>query len=197
MRKRIQSAVMVLVAVVMSALPAFAHGQTVLDKDDSDGPLDLVAAEQRHQSGDVKGLKLRLVTYEVWDSATLGGGHQFVSFEFNLDADPAIERCLVITNQEVEPGAFALRGHIYKNCKYFNDEQIGSTSLVSRPDQHSVRVSIPRKAMLPRSADVYKWRAVSSFEEDDPQSACPSPQPHGDGGYGVCSDFTAWQRHRN
>lgn len=183
-----------LVAVFLMTASASAHSRTTLDKDDVAGPLDIVATKQSHEETGVRGLTLRLITYETWDSDTLGGSHQFVSFEFNLDSDSAIERCLVITNQEVEPGAFALRGDVYKNCKYFDDERIGSTSLVTRPDQHSVKVNIRKRLLVPKGSGAYRWRAASSFEEQDQNSACAAPDPHGDGGYGTCKDLTSWSR---
>lgn len=187
----------ILFALLLATTPAFAHSRTTLDQDDTAGPLDTVAAKLKHEEKGVDGLTLRLITYEKWESDILGGGRQFISFEFNLDADSVIERCLVVTKQEVEPGAFALRGDVYKSCKYFDDERVGSTSLVTRPDQHSVKVRVRKRLLVPRASGAYKWRAATSFEEQDQSSSCPTPEPHGDGGYGTCNDLTSWSRHRS
>lgn len=192
-------AALALLTALIGASPATAHEQTVLDQDDSDGPLDIVAARQRHarvtevQTHPEKEiryieLRYRIVTYEKWERSIVSGGHNFISFEFNLDRDRTIERCLVITNSEHE-----MLGRIYKNCTYFDDELVAMAS-VGRRDKHSLDVAFPRR-MLGKSIKKWRWRAVTSFEEQDQSSACPAPEPHGDGGYGACTDFTKWARH--
>lgn len=180
--------------------PGIAHEQTELDADDSPGPLDMVAARQRHHVSrelqthprkefKVTELRYRLVTYEKWERDIVSGNHNFISFEFNLDDDPVIERCLVITNSE-----FEMLGRMYKNCNYFDDELLGSAT-VSRRDRHSVNTAFPRR-LLRKGITSWKWRAVTSFEEQSQSSPCPAPEPHGDGGYGACPDFTEWRIHR-
>lgn len=193
------AAALALLPALVWASPATAHEQTVLDKDDSDGPLDIVAARQRHarvtelQTHPEKEiryveLRYRIVTYEKWERSIVSGGHNFISFEFNLDGDQVIERCLVITNSEHE-----MLGHIYKNCTYFDDKLVGMAS-VGRRDKHSLDVAFPRR-LLGKSINKWRWRAVTSSEEQNQSSACPAPEPHGDGGCGVCTDFTKWDRH--
>lgn len=184
----------------VSMLPGLAHEQTKFDADDSSGPLDIVAARQRHRvlvkahthperESRFTELRYRLVTYEKWERAILSGNHSFISFEFNLDDDSVIERCLVITNSE-----FELLGRMYKNCNYFNDELVGSAS-VSRPDKHSLDTAFGRW-LLRKGITRWSWRAVTSFEEQSQSSSCPSADPHGDGGYGTCTDFTDWKTHK-
>lgn len=57
-------------ALILLAPPAVAHTQTRLDRDDTAGTLDLVAARHKHR-GSPKKLILKLVTYEKWQN--LGG----------------------------------------------------------------------------------------------------------------------------
>jgi len=185
---------------------ASAHQQTVLDTDDTAGGLDLVAA--RHddprfsivsshpeRSTTFRELQLRATTFEAWDPESLSGVHNFIAFEFDLDGDPQVERCLVITGEEVDPGEYRLRADAYKGCIYFNDERIGGSTRIRRPDDHTVKVFIRKKRLL-GSDRLYRWRAATAYEQPTGSSECPAPEPHGDGGYGACSDFTEWQRHR-
>ncbi len=176
------------------------HEKTELDKDDSAGPLDIVAARQRHRVAHLLQthpqrefkeieLRYRLVTYEAWEREIVSGNHNFISFEFDLDADRAIERCLVITNSE-----FEMLGRMYKNCTYFDDELVGSAS-VGRRDKHSLDTAFPRR-LLRKGITRWKWRAVTSFEQQNQNSSCAAPDPHGDGGYGACADFTQWRTHK-
>jgi uncharacterized protein YcnI len=190
-----------LAALLVASVPSgMAHEQTELDADDSHSPLDIVAARQRHRvfteaqthpgkQFKVTELRYRLVTYEKWEREIVSGNHNFISFEFNLDDDPVIERCLVITN-----GEFEMLGRMYKNCNYFDDELVGSAS-VSRPDKHSLVTAFPRR-LLRKGITKWRWRAVTSYEEQDQSSSCPASEPHGDGGYGTCSDFTDWKKHK-
>ncbi len=186
--------------VLSLATAAWPHEQTGLDRADSPGPLDIVAARQRHArvtelqthpQREIRSteLRYRLVTYEEWERTIVPGGRNFISFEFNLDRDRGIERCLVITNSEHE-----MLGRMYKDCTYVHDELIGSAS-VGRRDQHSLDTNF-RLRLLGRNATKWRWRAITSFEEQNPNSPCPAPEPHGDGGYGACADFTEWKRHR-
>ncbi len=184
-----------------ASMPAgMAHERTELDADDSPGPLDIAAVRHRHRVYGVAQshperffkateLKFRLVTYEKWERDLVSGRHNFISFEFNLDSDGAIERCLVITNGEHE-----MLGRMYKNCNYFDDELVGSAS-VSRPDKHSIHTAFPRR-LLRKKINKWTWRAVTSFEEQQQAGDCPAPEPYGDGGYGACPDFTNWKTHR-
>ncbi len=192
--------VVTLALICGSVATGMAHDQTLLDDDDSPGPLDIVAARQRHRvfteaqshprnEYQVVELRYKVITYEKWEREIVSGNHNFISIEFNLDDDAVIERCLVITNSEHE-----MLGRMYRNCIYFNDELVGSAS-VSRRDKHSLNTSFARR-LLRKGITKWKWRAVTSFEEQSENSPCPAPEPHGDGGYGSCVDFTAWQRHR-
>lgn len=178
--------------------PSMAHPQTALDEDDSAGPLDTVAARATHKKSTETGrryFELTLITYEEWSDATVGGGKNFIAFEFETDRDDLIDRCLVITRREVEPSTFALEANVYRECNYFNSDRVSGTQQITRPDQHSVNVAIGRRLLVGRGVTSYRWRSVTSFEEQRQEGPCPAPDPHGDGGYGACADFTRWQRH--
>ncbi len=199
MKKLVVVAASALVSLALLAPTAAAHPQTALDTDDSPGPLDTVAARVSDKQSDETGrryFELRLVTYEEWSDATVGGGKNFIAFEFQTDKDELIDRCLVITQREVEPDVFALEANVYRECNYFNSDRVSGTQLITRPDQHSVDISIGRRALLGRGVRAYRWRSVTSFEEQQQSSECAAPEPHGDGGYGACADFTRWIRHR-
>lgn len=197
-RGRIKVAV-ALVSLSLMTSPATAHLQAPVDDDDSPGTLDIVVVRHRHrvyetaqthpsrQSTSTE-LSFRLVTYEKWEGSVLSGGHNFISFEFNLDGDDGIERCLVVTK-----GRNEMLGRMYKDCKYAEDELAGSAS-VSRPDKHSIHTAFPRK-LLRRGIESYRWRAVTSYE-DEQTSECAPQDPPSAGGYGTCLDATKWKSHR-
>ena len=187
MKKRLTIGALAIGALLLATISAgWAHEQTSLDPDDSPGPLDIVAKQQRDRTSLVRN---RLVTYEKWTDDVLSGNHNFISFEFNLDRDPVVERCVVITNGDTE-----LTGTVYKNCIYFDDEKVGDAR-VGRPDEHTVNAAFARD-LLRENIRGWRWRAVTSFEEQGQNSPCPAPTPHGDGGYGACKDSTVWRLHK-
>ncbi|HEX2058287.1 MAG TPA: hypothetical protein VHI71_07950 [Actinomycetota bacterium] len=191
-----------LVALVVAAAgPTAAHERTSLDGDDSRGPLDVVVARIRHREIGVAGshggssrsateLRLRLVTYDKWGRKLLNGDRRFIAFEFDLDDDKRIERCLVVKNGEEE-----LTGRVYRGC-YRRMEPAGRTS-VSRPDRHSIHTTIDKRR-LGRRVRTLEWRVTTSFEvagagEDGPCAATGgSPSDP----YGTCRDSTRWRPHR-
>jgi len=186
------------ILVMMGA--AGAHPQTVLDADDTSGPLDIVAARAKHRvleqtvthgggARTTTTLYFRLVTYETWSNDAISGAKRFISFEFDRDGDDDAERCVVITDDD-EP---ELIGRVYRGCDYEQDELIGAVS-ASRRDAHSVRFSIEKRDLGRRLTSV-RWRALTSFEEPGNED-CPHQGPPGDGGYGSCVDRTSWKRHR-
>jgi hypothetical protein len=192
----------VVAASLAVAAPGDAHEQTHFDKDDSDGPLDVAAARLRHRvlfeasshpesTRRVTEIKLRIVTYEKWNSELLTGEKNFITFEFNFDDDATIERCIVVTHGEFEP-----RVELHRGCSYQDDEPMRILS-GHRPDNHSIVVAVDRH-QLKRRLRVFEWRAVTSYEdpnadEGDPCWAGTFPSP---GPYGVCKDATKWRGHR-
>ncbi len=201
MKRSIAAAVCLVVFAVPAAL---AHEQTSLDRDDSPGPLDLVAVRHKHQvlrqvsshperSRRVTELRYRIVTYDRWARSAISGRKNFISIEFNLDDDRRVERCLVITYE----GGPELRGSLYRRCGSYPQRELITTLSVSRPDRHSVHTMV-EKHRLRRDIAALQWRVVTSFEDPEAgeNGTCwpgtfPTPGP-----YGVCTDVTKWRPHR-
>ncbi|MFN2524800.1 MAG: hypothetical protein ABR505_00825 [Actinomycetota bacterium] len=179
-----------------------ADEQTRFDDDDSEGPLDVAAVRLRHRvffqvsshsktRRRVTEIKLRLATYEKWDSELLTGRKNFIAFEFNFDDDAIRERCIVITHGEFEP-----RVELHRRCWTTKQEFVRVLS-GHRPNGHSIVVAIDRHR-LKRGLREFTWRAVTSYEDpeadrDDPCWAGTFPSP---GPYGVCEDLTKARHHR-
>lgn len=195
--------------VLITSVPAAGHPRAVLDGDDSDGPLDLAGAQHNHQTiawsgigtgGMATSVRFKLATYERWTYEAIEGSiKRWVGVEIDLDNDRKVDRCLMV-RAHVPPDGTAALGYsvtIYKGCNYFDDRLVKSygSDQVSRPDEHSIRVHVPKKALLGRGVKTYRWRALTSFEEQRQNSACSEPEDHADGGYGTCVDFTRWKRH--
>lgn len=183
----------VLLGLLVPATSGWAHPAATLDRDDSEGPLDIAGAASRHRRvGDEGGqyVDLELAVYEAWAESTVAGGRNFVSFELEWDGDDGVERCVVV--RASDDGS--LRATVARNCVYLNDDQLDVAASVERPDEHSVVVRVPRRAVT-GGRSTYRWRAVTSFEEQPQGSPCAQPEPHGDGGYGTCADFTRWIEH--
>ena len=195
--------------LVALAVPAAGDSQTVLDSDDSESPTDVVAARHRHARRDTAAtpghrtrerLWFRIVTYEAWSHEAIDGHEQFITFEINKDQDDEIERCVVVRAHT--PGEAASLGYsasIYERCIYFDDDKLVAsygTEHVTRPDTHSLRVHVPKRALLGQADRAYRWRAATAFTDENPGTPCSEPDPHHDGGYGECHDFTRWVRHR-
>ena len=198
--------IVLVVSILMLASSAAAHSRTTLDGDDSPGPLDLVAArhseffidEIHSERGDSTGVTMKLVTFEKWTRETVAGQFNFVGWEFNLDGDAAIERCVLVQRREVEPGKFRLEATIYKRCSSTPRERVATAFRVWREDRHSIKVEVMRARRLLGRDRSYAWRAVTSFQEQEPRqkAACehrvyapPAPL------YGTCADFSRWKRH--
>ena len=205
MKKLLSTAVVTVLVAVLGGT-GMAHTQFALDPDDSPGPMDIVTARLAHKVDDGKPtIKLRLVTYETWTYESIDDRKQFVSFEIDVPKDRlerGADRCVVVQahTEPAEPGtdpALGYSANVYKNCMYFGDDLVKSYGMerVTIPDAHSIQVQIPKRVLVGSRADSYRWRAVTSFEEPQQSSVCPSPGPH-DGGYGACADFTKWQRHK-
>ncbi len=183
---------MVLVAVL--AGPAGAHGRTVLDPDDSPGPLDVVAARVKHPEGLVK---MRLVTYEEWDNATISGDLDFVSFEFD-GARPGIDRCVVVQLDATEgSGPTPVRGTVYKDCNAPTpySHEVGRVIRVTRPDAHGIEIYVDADVLWKKPPESFAWRALTSYE-DAGHPGCEPPDPMPPEHFvGTCADPTSWNTH--
>jgi hypothetical protein len=167
-----------------------AHTQTVLDGDDSPGPLDLVAARHRHVvhdtgAGRERLLVFRFVTYEGWSNDALNGPSNYVYIAFRDR-----ERCIEIY---LTPEG-ALEGRmIHYGCRSIPGRPIGESIPVTRPDAHSARLALPKR-LLGGDTSNYVWHIATSYErEGDPN--CPPSEQYSDRREGSCTDFTRWKRH--
>lgn len=194
-----------LLGVLLAVSPASAHPQTTLDRDDTTGPLDLVAAKQSesfvlqsHPHRSWMLLDMKLVTFEAWNDDVLADPYNYLGFELNLDGDDNIERCVLIQQRESESGSPQVQATAYRGCSNMPREQMGEPFRVRRPDEHTVLLSIRKRRLIGRERS-YEWRAVSSYQdpEQGPGSGCerrdyapPGPL------YASCADFTRWKTHR-
>ena len=186
--------------VVLLASPAWGDTQTRLDPDDSAGGLDLETVTHRHKitsSGRII-LRFRLSTYEAWQFAD-EQEEEFISVEFNLDKDNAVERCADV-DLRLKDGAVELYADVYKNCTQEGAwDRVGSARNVTRPDEKSLTVTLARR-LLGRRVRVYDWRIVTAYGDAWSQE-CPIVTPggpdHGTARHnGFCEDFTPWIKHR-
>lgn len=180
---------------LLVASPAWGHSQIRVDADDVEGPLDVVEVRQNHQKVPPRTIRLRLTTYETWESQVLerssSNERRFVSFEFDTDGDTSgdAQRRVVIryVDGQLEAGMYA---------DGTSGDPLGPPMAsvgVRRPDEHSVKVWFPRR-LLGKGIRTYSWRTTTSFEaENDP--TCPKPEGPYDGGHGTCADFTPFERH--
>lgn len=117
----------------------------------------------------------------------------FLSLEFDKNGDGNPERCLDIGRDG------SLKAQMYRDsffgCVIQADEnKVGDGALANRPDEHSVKVTIPKR-WLGRNSKVYRWRAATSFEEDGHADCAPPENVPPERRYGTCVDFTRWRRH--
>ena len=177
--------------------PAWGDRQTVLDRDDSPGPFDIVAARHFHRITDSGKTRLgfRFVTYESWTDDDF----DIASVELNFDRDSVPERCVVFRRWQVEPGVYEWVAEVFRECSYFIDEKLGETRRVTRPDDHSLAVTFG-KSLLRKNVSTYKWRVVTGFSAEG-NADCPPPpppppgEPGPDGTYWGCRDVTRWTTH--
>lgn len=190
-RLKAVSAVAFFLALFLAA-PAGAHTQTVLDRDDTPGLFDVAAARQSHRTTDSGKILVTFgfVTYEAWTDDDF----HIASIEISLDRDTYPERCVVVKRQEEDGGLYRWKAVIFKGCTYFTDEQLGETRQVTRPDEHSLSVTVPRRLIIRNGVPKYKWRVVTGYVDDE-STECPPGEPGTDGTDWGCRDVTAWKAH--
>ncbi len=187
---------MLILLQILVAIPAIADRQVTIDPDDSKGPLDLVYGQLSHRNIDGRHyFKVRAGTYESWDARLLNEGSEkrWISLEFNLDEDSIRERRVFVTYQEGNGLVARMYGPGFGDPEMPHSRFLGFVA-VRRPDNHSVSVTFRRK-LLGANLEHFSWLAGSSYEDDVLGSSCPIPDPHGDGGYGSCRDFTRRRDH--
>ena len=163
------------VAIAVAALcmlavaeTAQAGTDTVRDRNDRPGPLDIRSASQGHSGTKVTHT---IRTFANWPIGLLGPSTpNFFSLEISTDSDRAVERVVVI---------FSTPGRMIAGVFTRSGSFLARTG-ASRPNAHTVKVTI-RRALLGNPAG-YRWRALSFFR---------SPSPCGDG----CLDRAPGLRH--
>ena len=201
----IRRLILAALGVALVVTPASAHPQTTLDRDDTAGPLDLVAGKQNesgvlqtHPTRSWMVLDMKLVTFESWDDNDLVDPYNFLGFELNLDGDDNIERCVLIQQREAESGPPEVQATAYRGCSEVPRQQLGEPFRVRRPDAHTVLLSVRKRFLIGRERS-YEWRAVSSYQdpEQGPGSGCERREYAPPGPlYASCADFTRWKTHR-
>lgn len=183
------------ILLLVAAAPAVPHERVTLDADDSAGPLDIVVTRLKHP-GDQ--LRLLLVTYEQWGDTTISDDLDYVRFDLARGDRRGIERCIVVRLHPAEGGGVkASDGRVYRNCyaplPYY--DQIGTADVVTRPDGHSLELSVNRRTLWKTDPRKISFRAFTSYE-DDAHPACQRPDPYPPEHFeGTCSDATAWRSH--
>ena len=185
---------------------ASARPQTTLDRDDTAGPLDVVAGKQNegfvlqsHPTRSWMVLDMKLVTFEAWNDDDLADPLNFLGFELDLDGDDNIERCVLIQQRETETGPPEVQATAYRGCSDMPREQLGEPFRVGRPDDHTVLLSVRKRFLIGRRQRSYEWRAVSSYQdpEQGPGTGCERREYAPPGPlYASCADFTRWKTHR-
>lgn len=180
--------------------PASAHVQTVLDGDDTESPVDIVAGRLSHAKRQVT---LRMVAYERWANSALSsqGGparrYRFAAFELDLDGDDRPDRCVAASwanDVMSDPNAGHYRPTVYEACTYAPEDEIG-TGTWARPDDHTLVLNVARSLFAPRAEGAFRWRAVTSYAEDG-EGPCRAEDETEADPYGTCTDFTEWMTHR-
>lgn len=198
MRSKTVAVVIALAAFGVLATPADAHQRVVLDGDDTSGPFDMVAVRMNHlYVGEThpertwRILEFRLITYGTWTNDALTGIDTHITFEFDLDKDEDVDRCLVI--QRSADGR--LEGQMYSvGCEFVLGKPVGKPQDVRRRDEHSLEIDF-RPRLLGEDVTTFRWRAVTSYDREG-DSECPQPDPlPPERRYATCTDFTRWQGH--
>lgn len=170
-KARLSALALLTIATLFVGVPATADRRAFLDEDDSAGPLDLVAATHGHKTTE-RGTQLLVhgvVTYEKW--ATEDDVGTF-SFGFNTDRDDVFERGVVVSYHDGKLTA-----------KVFNRRGEGEGTIgyarVWRPDEHSVKIGIPRWLMKRHNLTFYRWfaRSHAQTEELECQLGCTDELP--------------------
>ena len=182
--------------VLALAAPADAHVRTVLDPDDSPGPLDIVAARLRDPREEF--LKLRIVTYEEWESVQPTGPLDFFSLELDDPARPGVDRCVVMRTRDAGDGFVTMEAVVYSGCEppFPYDHVHGYSPGGTRPDSHSTTILVDPEVLWKKPPPVFRWRAVTSYEDPDYPGCEPPDPPPPEHFSGTCTDVTEWDTHR-
>ena len=143
-----------------------AGATTTTDGDDVVGALDVQSVSQGHAPGKVVHT---IRTYGNWPVRILGPSRpNYLLFEFSTDADAAPERSVIVVSRS---------GRLIALIFGPNGRFIASAG-VSRPNRHSVRVTVPL-VRLGRPAG-YRWQAFAFYKSTNAcRHGCFDHAPNG------------------
>jgi hypothetical protein len=149
---------------LVSAGGAWADTKRVADPNDTRGALDLRAATHAHSG---RRVVHTLATFASWPAGLLGPRTpNFLALALDTKGDRRPERIVVIVSGHgrLAAGVFTRAGRY-----------VGSAT-ASRPNAHTVRVSIRRARLGPAAG--YRWAALSYFEGAGCSRGCADLAPN-------------------
>lgn len=193
----IRRTLLIILVIAVLGPTASAHQTAALDGDDSPGPLDIVATQMKHSDSR---LKLGVITYERWADSTLSGELNYIRFDLDRVDRPGIQRCVLVRLYPPEPpneGPTEVQTDAFRRCDaplpYYRETE--ATTSVVRFDQHSLTLYVQKGFLWKRPLRDLRFRALTSFEDEDhPECRPPDPTPP-EHFFGTCSDETEWRRH--
>ncbi len=153
LRRSRRGAVTVLTALAVSlagAGNALADTKRISDGNDRPGPLDIRSATHGHA-----GVRVvhTISTFSTWRVGLLGlNTPNLFALEISTDADPALERLVII---------FSANGRMVANVFRLPGGRFLGSASASRPNARTVRVSILRSRL--GSPVGYRWKAHSQY----------------------------------
>jgi hypothetical protein len=138
-------------AAVAFPTSAQAHSETVLDRNDRPGPLDIRSASVGHTGNKIRHT---ITTFARWRTSVISDRHSplnYVAVGLDLSGDSRFERFVFFLERNGRLRAFFInrRGRILRRLP------------ASRPNGRSVSTLLPRD--LVDSSGGYYWAAVSDF----------------------------------
>ncbi len=129
---------------------AYADTRRISDGNDRPGPLDIRAASHGHA-----GVRVvhTISTFSTWRVGLLGPNTpNLFALEISTDADPALERLVII---------FSANGRMVARVFRLPDGRFLGSASASRPNARTVRVSILRSRL--GNPVGYRWKAHSQY----------------------------------
>lgn len=170
-------ALLALTLIAAVPTPVLANKKTVTDPDDVNGEIDIQAVSHGHGSN--RTLVHRVEMFEEWLSSDLEPEESWIALLFDIDRDNFNDNRYLRIDYSEEEGLYA---DMYYQGISGPGEPIGEVR-VSRPDERSVKVRFPKR-FIKKRLKVYRWRAITSFEDD---GECSSEPDSGD--QGGCLDY--------
>jgi hypothetical protein len=135
--------------VLVWAVPAHAHVQTVADRNDRPGPLDIRSARHAHSGSKVTHT---ITTFGAWRPALLGlRTPNFFALSISTDGDAPAERVVVV---------YSAGGRVTARI-YSGDGRFVAGATAAKPNARTVRISFLRSRL--GTGLQYRWQALSFF----------------------------------